>query len=216
MRPQPFAVLVMPGHDVRDEGAPIKRRRDAIGRKCGELRRLDARHLGRPAKRETRAEALEQVVGAVERAALRSAFDYQRIAASPGADGAGGRGDAREREAVVWERRARARGAPRGAPGRRRNRGGGRGATRRGPHRYDDAQRVEAVNGLDPLSIMQHRAQARSEFVCRKTHDLARVRRVTDSHAASRLSRARHRASQVSRLGAFFPYFGNDNIGPRP
>ncbi|MGZ3510899.1 MAG: hypothetical protein ACXU9H_01960, partial [Candidatus Binataceae bacterium] len=65
------------------------------------------------------------------------------------------------------------------------------------------------------LSIMQHRAQARSEFVCRKAHDLARVRRVTDSHAASRLS-ARHRASQLSRLGAFFPYFGNDNMGPRP
>ena len=36
------------------------------------------------------------------------------------------------------------------------------------PTRYDDAQRVEAVNGLDPLSILQHRAQARSEFVAAK------------------------------------------------
>ena len=67
---------------------------------------------------------------------------------------------------------------------------GGRGATRRGLHRHDDAQRVEAANGLDPLSIAQHRAQTRSKFVRRKAHDLARVRRVTDSHAAARLSRA--------------------------
>src|SRR5579863_1538413 len=108
MRQQACGVFVMQGHNVRDEGAPTKRRRDAIWRKGRELRRLDPRHRGRPAKREARAETLKQVVGAVERAALRSAFDYQRVTASPGAVG---RGAAREREAVVWERRALARGA---------------------------------------------------------------------------------------------------------
>ena len=188
------------------------RRRNAgatrYGRERIELRRLDARQHGRPAKREARAEAPEQVVGAVERSALHGAYDHQRIAAS-GADGAG-RGDTLQREAVVGERRALARGAPR----RRNLHGGGRDG---------EATRVEPVDGLDPRSLTQHRTQARGEFVRRKAHDLARVRRVTDSHAASSLSRARHRtlkvlrhlSRHVSRSGAFFPYFGSDNIGAR-
>ena len=87
---------------------------------------------------------------------------------------------------------------------------------RRGLRLDGEAPRVEAVDGLDARSLAQHRAQARGEFVRRKAHELARFRRVTDSHAAPSLSRARHRNLSRSALGAFFPYLGNDNIGPRP
>ena len=76
-----------------------------------------------------------------------------------------------------------------------------------------EAPRVEAVDGLDPRSLGQHRGQARGELVRRKAHELARVARVSDSHAASSLSCARHRTPAMA-LGAFFPYSGNDSIEP--
>ena len=110
MHREALGILVVPSHDVRDEGAPAERRRDAIRRERSELRRLDARQRGRPAEREARAEALEQVVGAMERGALRGACDHQRRPA-PGACGAG-RGARRSAKLSSRERRARARGAP--------------------------------------------------------------------------------------------------------
>ena len=208
------ASVVVPRHDVRDEGAPANAGATAIGstassragsmRGSSGARRGNARRGARAARRPRAAPRAPRRPRPPAPSGVRRL--RRRLRAAP------------QREAVVADPRPPAAGAPR----RRERRpaalprdevsGRGRGAFAAAPASMQPP-RFEPDNGLDPRSIAEHRAQARTKLIRRKERRLLRRwRRVSRFVRRSEPYCARPCTPASEELIGFSRYFPNDNI----